>query len=87
MKYYHGEEPPPEGEQSPTRSVQTRASEKQPTAVGLDGSKRRRTISASMREFFTFTLAPVAMMDEFPKEKKKADISSLFKHTVFALIK
>ncbi|XP_038150792.1 PHD finger protein 20 isoform X1 [Cyprinodon tularosa] len=50
MKYYHGEEPPPEGQHSPTRSVQTRASEKQSTAAaGLDGSKRRRTISASMQ--------------------------------------
>ncbi|KAM6927633.1 PHD finger protein 20 [Xenentodon cancila] len=48
MKYYHGEEQPPEEEHSPTRSVQTRASEKEPTAAGLDGSKRRRTISASM---------------------------------------
>ncbi|XP_047439178.1 PHD finger protein 20 isoform X2 [Mugil cephalus] len=48
MKYYHGEEQPPEGERSPSRSVQTRASEKQSTATGLDGTKRRRTISASM---------------------------------------
>uniref|UniRef100_A0A4W6EY61 PHD finger protein 20, a n=1 Tax=Lates calcarifer TaxID=8187 RepID=A0A4W6EY61_LATCA len=48
MKYYHGEEQPPEEERSPTRSVQTRASEKQATATGLDGPKRRRTISASM---------------------------------------
>ncbi|XP_069569787.1 PHD finger protein 20 isoform X7 [Brachyistius frenatus] len=48
MKYYHGEEQPPEGERSPTRSVQTRASDKQSTAAGLDGTKRRRTISASM---------------------------------------
>ncbi|XP_056255223.1 PHD finger protein 20 isoform X1 [Seriola aureovittata] len=49
MKYYHGEEQPPEEERSPTRSVQTRASEKQATATGLDGAKRRRTISASMQ--------------------------------------
>ncbi|KAM4581947.1 PHD finger protein 20 isoform 1-T2 [Fundulus diaphanus] len=48
MKYYHGEEPPPEGQHSPTRSVQTRASEKQPAAAALESSKRRRTISASM---------------------------------------
>ncbi|XP_037534580.1 PHD finger protein 20 isoform X2 [Nematolebias whitei] len=48
MKYYHGEEQPPEGQHSPTRSVQTRASEKQSTAAGLDGSKRRRTISATL---------------------------------------
>ncbi|XP_039654508.1 PHD finger protein 20 isoform X4 [Perca fluviatilis] len=48
MKYYHGEEQPPEAERSPTRNVQTRASEKQATATGLDGPKRRRTISASM---------------------------------------
>ncbi|KAM3621792.1 uncharacterized protein V6R79_016068 [Siganus canaliculatus] len=48
MKYYHGEEQPLEGERSPTRSVQTRASEKQITTSGLDGPKRRRTISASM---------------------------------------
>jgi len=60
MKYYHGEEQPPEGETSPTRSVQTRASEKQTTAAALDGSKRRRTISASMREFlFISTVVPV----------------------------
>ncbi|XP_028262309.1 PHD finger protein 20 isoform X2 [Parambassis ranga] len=48
MKYYHGEETPPEGDRSPTRSVQTRASDKQSTAAGLEGTKRRRTISASM---------------------------------------
>ncbi|XP_034724244.1 PHD finger protein 20 isoform X2 [Etheostoma cragini] len=48
MKYYHGEEQPPEAERSPSRNVQTRASEKQATATSLDGSKRRRTISASM---------------------------------------
>ncbi|XP_078103974.1 PHD finger protein 20 isoform X2 [Sander vitreus] len=48
MKYYHGEEQPQEAEHSPTRNVQTRASEKQATATGLDGPKRRRTISASM---------------------------------------
>ncbi|XP_013873186.1 PHD finger protein 20 isoform X2 [Austrofundulus limnaeus] len=48
MKYYHGEEQPPEGQHSPTRSVQTRASEKQSTAAGLDGTKRRRTVSATM---------------------------------------
>ncbi|XP_054883166.1 PHD finger protein 20 isoform X1 [Poeciliopsis prolifica] len=49
MKYYHGEEPPAEGPHSPTRSVQTRASDKQPAAApGLESSKRRRTISASM---------------------------------------
>ncbi|XP_063767138.1 PHD finger protein 20 isoform X3 [Eleginops maclovinus] len=46
MKYYHGEEQPLEGERSPTRNIQTRASEKQ--APPLDGLKRRRTISASM---------------------------------------
>ncbi|KAF3855874.1 hypothetical protein F7725_016597 [Dissostichus mawsoni] len=46
MKYYHGEEQPLEGESSPTRSIQTRASEKQTTP--LDGIKRRRTISASL---------------------------------------
>ncbi|TNN51414.1 PHD finger protein 20 [Liparis tanakae] len=48
MKYYHGEEQPAEGERSPTRSVQTRASEKQTAPAGSDGPKRRRTISASM---------------------------------------
>ncbi|KAE8298028.1 Rho GTPase-activating protein 39 [Larimichthys crocea] len=48
MKYYHGEEQPPEDERSPTRNVQTRASDKQVTATSLDGPKRRRTISASM---------------------------------------
>ncbi|KAM8917804.1 PHD finger protein 20 isoform 2-T3 [Spinachia spinachia] len=49
MKYYHGEEQPAEGDHSPTRSVQTRASEKQAPPAGLDGPKRRRTISASMQ--------------------------------------
>lgn len=49
MKYYHGEEQPPEGDCSPTRNVQTRASEKQSGTAGLDGPKRRRTISASMQ--------------------------------------
>ncbi|XP_074514583.1 PHD finger protein 20-like isoform X3 [Sebastes fasciatus] len=48
LKYYHGEEPPPDGDHSPTRSIQTRSSEKQATATGVDGPKRRRTISASM---------------------------------------
>nr|XP_061779845.1 PHD finger protein 20-like isoform X1 [Nerophis lumbriciformis] len=48
MKYYHGEEQPLESECSPTRSIQTRASEKQATGSSLDGPKRRRTISASM---------------------------------------
>uniref|UniRef100_A0A3P9LEL2 PHD finger protein 20, a n=1 Tax=Oryzias latipes TaxID=8090 RepID=A0A3P9LEL2_ORYLA len=48
MKYYHGEEQPMEGKHSPTRSVQTRASEKHTAAAALDASKRRRTISASM---------------------------------------
>ncbi|CAN9512497.1 unnamed protein product [Ophioblennius macclurei] len=49
MKYYHGEEQPLEDERSPPRSVQTRASDKQSSAAaGLDGSKRRRTISASL---------------------------------------
>lgn len=47
MKYYHGDEHALEGERSPTRSVQTRASDKQ--VSGLAGPKRRRTISASMR--------------------------------------
>lgn len=50
MKYYHGEEQALEGEHSPTRSVQTRTSDKQVTAAGLDAPKRRRTISASMRK-------------------------------------
>uniref|UniRef100_A0A1A8F8M8 PHD finger protein 20, a n=1 Tax=Nothobranchius korthausae TaxID=1143690 RepID=A0A1A8F8M8_9TELE len=48
MKYYHGEDQPPEGQHSPTRSVHTRASEKQSTPAGLEAPKRRRTISASM---------------------------------------
>ncbi|KAM6980808.1 PHD finger protein 20-like [Aplochiton taeniatus] len=45
MKYYHGEDHPPEEDDSATRSVQTRASEKQTAAV--ESPKRRRTISAS----------------------------------------
>ncbi|KAL6111912.1 phf20 [Pungitius sinensis] len=49
MKYYHGEEQPAEGEHSPTRSVQTRASEKQAPPTDSEGPKRRRTISASMQ--------------------------------------
>ncbi|XP_068451080.1 PHD finger protein 20 isoform X2 [Clinocottus analis] len=57
MKYYHGEEQPLEGERSPTRSVQTRASEKQ-TPSGLDGPKRRRTISASMHSVGPAATAP-----------------------------
>lgn len=65
MKYYHGEEQPPEGERSPTRSVQTRASEKQATTTSLDTPKRRRTISASMREFLSsFTSIPVTATKE-----------------------
>ncbi|KAM3878370.1 PHD finger protein 20-like [Diretmus argenteus] len=48
MKYYHGEDQPLEGDRSPTRSIQTRASEKQAVAVSSESPKRRRTISASM---------------------------------------
>ncbi|XP_055364659.1 PHD finger protein 20 isoform X2 [Betta splendens] len=47
MKYYHGEEQPLEENCSPTRSIQTRASDKQ-TATCMEGPKRRRTISASL---------------------------------------
>ncbi|XP_078139715.1 PHD finger protein 20 isoform X2 [Centroberyx gerrardi] len=47
MKYYHGEDQPLEGDRSPTRNIQTRASEKQ-AATSLESPKRRRTISASM---------------------------------------
>lgn len=47
MKYYHGEDRPME-DLSPTRSVQTRASEKQTFPTTLESPKRRRTISASM---------------------------------------
>ena len=53
MKYYHGEDQPPEADLSPTRSIQTRSSEKQAIA-NLESPKRRRTISASMREFLSF---------------------------------
>ncbi|MBN3304054.1 PHF20 protein, partial [Amia calva] len=45
MKYYHGVDKTSEGEQSPKRSIQTRASEKQ---AALENPKRRRTISASL---------------------------------------
>ncbi|XP_034023500.1 PHD finger protein 20 [Thalassophryne amazonica] len=45
MKYYHGEELPLEGECSPTRSIHTRATDRQTCAAALDGPKRRRTIS------------------------------------------
>ncbi|XP_028302549.1 PHD finger protein 20 isoform X2 [Gouania willdenowi] len=48
MKYYHGEEQLPEVESSPTRSVQTRASDKHSAVAGFDNMKRRRTISASI---------------------------------------
>ncbi|CAJ1051347.1 PHD finger protein 20 isoform X2 [Xyrichtys novacula] len=48
MKYYHGEEQPLEGERSPTRGIQTRASDKQVAGTGMEGPRRRRTISASM---------------------------------------
>uniref|UniRef100_W5M9D8 PHD finger protein 20, b n=1 Tax=Lepisosteus oculatus TaxID=7918 RepID=W5M9D8_LEPOC len=47
MKYYHGVDKSAESDQSPKRSVQTRASEKQ---AALDSPKRRRTISASLRK-------------------------------------
>ncbi|XP_045547755.1 PHD finger protein 20 isoform X1 [Salmo salar] len=48
MKYYHGEEQQLEDDLSPTRSAQTRASEKHPSPTSLESPKRRRTISASM---------------------------------------
>ncbi|XP_031680819.1 PHD finger protein 20 isoform X9 [Oncorhynchus kisutch] len=49
MKYYHGEDQQQEDDLSPTRSVQTQASEKHPFPTTLESPKRRRTISASMR--------------------------------------
>ncbi|XP_041748383.2 PHD finger protein 20 isoform X2 [Coregonus clupeaformis] len=48
MKYYHGEDQQLEDNLSPTRSVQTQASEKHPSPTTLESPKRRRTISASM---------------------------------------
>ncbi|CDQ61526.1 unnamed protein product [Oncorhynchus mykiss] len=48
MKYYHGEDQQLEDDLSPTRSVQTQASEKHPFPTTLESPKRRRTISASM---------------------------------------
>ncbi|XP_029907000.1 PHD finger protein 20 isoform X2 [Myripristis murdjan] len=48
MKYYHGEDQALEGDHSPTRNIQTRASEKQAATTAVEGHKRRRTISASM---------------------------------------
>lgn len=51
MKYYHGEEQQLEDDLSPTRSAQTRASEKHPSPTSLESPKRRRTISASMRKY------------------------------------
>lgn len=52
MKYYHGEEQPPEDECSPTRSGHARSADKRAAcAAAADGPKRRRTVSASMREF------------------------------------
>ncbi|XP_056461752.1 PHD finger protein 20 isoform X1 [Gadus chalcogrammus] len=45
MKYYHGEDQPMEEDVSPTRSVQTRGTDK-PAAP--ESPKRRRTISATM---------------------------------------
>ncbi|XP_036389614.1 LOW QUALITY PROTEIN: PHD finger protein 20b [Megalops cyprinoides] len=45
MKYYHEADKTSENDLSPTRSIQTRASEKQ---AALESPKRRRTISASM---------------------------------------
>ncbi|XP_052329287.1 PHD finger protein 20-like isoform X6 [Oncorhynchus keta] len=48
MKYYHGEDQQLEDDLSPTRSVQTQASEKHPFHTTLECPKRRRTISASM---------------------------------------
>ena len=52
MKYYHGEDQPLE-DLSPTRSVQTRASDKQTFPNNLESPKRRRTISASMCKSLT----------------------------------
>ncbi|XP_071193283.1 PHD finger protein 20-like isoform X4 [Salvelinus alpinus] len=48
MKYYHGEDQQLEDDLSPTRSVQTQASEKHPSPTTLESPKRRRTFSASM---------------------------------------
>ncbi|XP_035237873.1 PHD finger protein 20b isoform X2 [Anguilla anguilla] len=45
MKYYHEADKTSENDLSPTRSIQTRASEKQ---AAQESPKRRRTISASM---------------------------------------
>ncbi|CAB1314773.1 unnamed protein product [Coregonus sp. 'balchen'] len=53
MKYYHGEDQQLEDNLSPTRSVQTQASEKHPSPTTLESPKRRRTISASMRTYST----------------------------------
>ncbi|CAL8339609.1 unnamed protein product [Lota lota] len=45
MKYYHGEDQPMEEDVSPTRSIQTRGTDKPATP---ESPKRRRTISATM---------------------------------------
>ncbi|KAM8868080.1 PHD finger protein 20-like isoform 1-T1 [Synchiropus picturatus] len=60
MKYYHGEEQSMEADRSPTRSVQTRASDKRSPGPSFDGPKRRRTISASMHS----VVAPVVARGE-----------------------
>ncbi|XP_051933173.1 PHD finger protein 20-like isoform X2 [Hippocampus zosterae] len=48
MKYYHGEEQPPEDERSPTGSGHAGPADKRAACAAADGPKRRRTISASM---------------------------------------
>ncbi|KAL0978598.1 hypothetical protein UPYG_G00172740 [Umbra pygmaea] len=48
VKYYHGGEQQLEVHLSPTRNVQTRASDKNTSFTSQESPKRRRTISASM---------------------------------------
>ncbi|KAJ3603328.1 hypothetical protein NHX12_031070 [Muraenolepis orangiensis] len=55
MKYYHGEDQPQEEDLSPTRGIQTRATDKPPTP---ESPKRRRTISASMHESYPVGATP-----------------------------
>ncbi|KAI1892787.1 hypothetical protein AGOR_G00137120 [Albula goreensis] len=52
MKYYHETDKTSENDLSPTRNIQTRASEKQ---AALESPKRRRTISASMHSSLNST--------------------------------
>uniref|UniRef100_A0A8C6MCS7 PHD finger protein 20, a n=1 Tax=Nothobranchius furzeri TaxID=105023 RepID=A0A8C6MCS7_NOTFU len=69
MKYYHGEDQPPEGQHSPTRSIHTRASEKQCVDVGSTSAgsvKDKQKERPKQRDFLRIKLKK-------KKKKKKAE--------------